>query len=119
VTTSNTKITMTVPAPLLKAADRIAAAEYRTRAEVFREALRDYIARRDRHIPAAGRTSMTREEFELAAAAVPLDDEPYTAAERRRVREGEAAIARGDYVTLDQFLAEHANVARRRRKPRK
>ena len=116
--TSNTKITMTVPAPMLKAADSIAAAEYRTRAEVFREALREYIARRSRRKTTA-EPFMTREEFERAAAAVPLDDEPYTAAERRRVREGEAAIARGDYVTLDQFLAEHANVARRRRKPRK
>jgi metal-responsive CopG/Arc/MetJ family transcriptional regulator len=45
---TSTKITMTVPAPMLKAADRIAAAEYRTRAEVFREALREYIARKGR-----------------------------------------------------------------------
>ena len=62
---------------------------------------------------------MTREEFECAAAAVPLDDEPYTDEERRRVREGEAAIARGEFVTLDQFVAEHGNVARRRRRSRK
>lgn len=111
------KITMTVPKPMLKAADRIAAAEYRTRAEVFREALREYIGRRGQGAPAPRPT--TREEFDRAAAAVPLDDEPYTPAERRRVREGEAAVARGEFVTLDQFLAEHANVARRRPRPGK
>jgi predicted transcriptional regulator len=120
---ATTKITMTLPAPMLKAADRIAAAEYRTRAEVFREALREYIARKSRRAPPgmaeeAGRF-MTREEFDRAAASVPLDDEPYTDEERRRVREAEASVARGEYVTLDQFLAEHGNVARRRRKPRK
>ena len=121
-----TKITMTVPAPMLKAADRIAAAEYRTRAEVFREALREYIARKAPRTPPgmaeeSGRF-MTREEFDRAAAAVPLDDEPYTDEERRRVREAEAAIARGEYVTLEQLKAdlakrlqkERGNVAARR-----
>ena len=123
-----TKITMTLPAPMLKAADRIAAAEYRTRAEVFREALREYIARKSRRAPSSAASGsgrfMTREEFERAAAAVPLDDEPYTEEERRDVERAKAAIARGEYVTLDvskddlakRIAREQRRVDRRRRK---
>ncbi len=114
---------MTLPKPMLRAADRIAAAEYRTRAEVFREALREYISRRGRRAPSDAESGsgrfMSREEFERAAAAVPLDDEPYTAEERHDVERAKAAIARGDFVTLEQFLAEHGNVAGRRHRSRK
>ena len=108
------KITMTVPKPMLKAADRIAAAEYRTRAEVFREALREYIGRR-KSDSVAPRRAMTREEVERAAAAIPYADEPDTAEERRRVREAEAAVARGEFVTLDELKAD---LAKRTRKGR-
>ncbi len=123
---TSTKVTMTLPKPMLRAADRIAAAEYRTRAEVFREALREYIARRNRQAPGVadeGGRFTSREEFERAAAAVPLDDEPYTAKERRHVERAKKAIERGDFVTLDvlkQDLAkriarEGGRVDRRRR----
>jgi Arc/MetJ-type ribon-helix-helix transcriptional regulator len=108
----STKITMTIPEPMLKAADRIAGAEYRTRAEVFREALREYIARRARLGPSGMAEESahygTREDLERAAAEVPLDDEPYTAGQRRRVHKAEEAIARGDCITLEQLKADLA-----------
>jgi predicted transcriptional regulator len=46
---------------------------------------------------------------------IPFDDEPLTAAQRRAIEAGRAAIARGDYVTLDELKA---HVARHRLRSR-
>lgn len=68
-------------------------AEHRTRSEFVREALRTYISIRR------------------------LPEETPTAAELRAIRRGEAAIKRGDYITLDELRREE-EMARRPRRAR-
>ena len=67
--------------------------EQRTRSELIREALRTYFSIRE------------------------FPEETPTAAELRAIRRGEAAIQRGDYITLDQLRREE-ELARRPRRPR-
>ena len=67
--------------------------EQRTRSELIREALRTHFSIR---------------EF--------LEETP-TPAELRAIRRGEAAIERGDYITLDQLRREE-EMARRPRRAR-
>jgi predicted transcriptional regulator len=69
-------ITISVPPEMLDELERVRKEEHRTRSELMREALRVYFSSR---IP---------------------EDTP-AAAELRAIRRGRAAIARGDYVTLD------------------
>ena len=67
--------------------------EQRTRSELVREALRTYFSIRE------------------------FPEETPTAAELRAIRRGDAAIQRGDYITLDQLRREE-ELARRPRRPR-
>jgi metal-responsive CopG/Arc/MetJ family transcriptional regulator len=65
--------------------------EHRTRSELVREALRTYFSSRiPEHAP--------------------------TTAELRAIRRGRAAIASGDYVTLDEFRDEVGTAPRRARR---
>jgi predicted transcriptional regulator len=71
--------------------ERTMRAEHRTRSELVREALRTYIAIRQ------------------------LPEETPTPAELRAIRRGEAAIKRGDYITLDELRREEEMGRRPRR----
>ena len=86
-------LTISVPPEMLDAIERVRKEEHRTRSELMREALRVYFSSR---IP---------------------EDTP-TAAELRAIRRGRAAIARGDYVTLDELRDEVGTARRRSRKKR-
>ena len=68
--------------------ERIRNAEHRTRSELVREALRQYLA--GRRVPQAGASP----------------------AELRAIRSGRAEISRGQYVTLDRLLDEMGRPSR-------
>jgi predicted transcriptional regulator len=76
---------------MLKEFERVRKREHRTRSELMREALRTYFSSR-------------------------IAEEVPTTAELRAIRRGRAAIARGDYVTLDEFRDEMGTAPRRSRK---
>ncbi len=76
-TMRTTRVTISLPAEMMRAADRQGRLELRNRSEMVREALRYYLAR------------------------VPNDDA--TAAEVAALRRGKREIARGDFVTLNQL----------------
>ena len=91
-----TRATMTISLPpeMIQGVEEIRTAEYRTRSELVREALRTYFAGRRIREVAASR------------------------AELRAIQRGRAAYARGDYVTLDQLLHEMESPRRRAGKKR-
>lgn len=84
-------LTISLPPAMLEELERVRKEEHRTRSELMREALRGYFSKRIRE-------------------ARP------TPAELRAIRRGRRAIARGDYVTLDEF---HDEVGAAPRRPRK
>ena len=73
---------------MLKELERVRKHEHRTRSELMREALRTYFSSR-------------------------FPEEVPTAAELRAIRRGRAAIAHGDYVSLDEFRDEVGTAPRR------
>lgn len=77
---------------MVEQVERTRKAEHRTRSELVREALRNYV-----------------EPRRLAA-------ENPTLSEVRAIRKGEAAYQSGDYVTLDEYLREVDAYPRRARK---
>jgi Arc/MetJ-type ribon-helix-helix transcriptional regulator len=79
-TTKNktTRVTISLPAAMVKQADRQGRIEMRNRSEMMREALRYYLTR------------------------IPTDTA--TPAELRAFRRGKAEIARGDFVTLTNLV---------------
>lgn len=84
-------LTISLPPQMLDELERVRKEEHRTRSELMREALRTYFSSRiAEHAP--------------------------TAAELRAIRRGRAAIARGDYVTLDELGDELGTAPRRARK---
>ena len=84
--------TISLPPEMAAQAEKVMRAEHRTRSELFREALRTYISIRL------------------------LPQETPTPSELRAIRRGEAAYARGDYVTLDEYFRELDRRPRRTRK---
>lgn len=72
------KVTISLPEEMLSAADQQGRRELRSRSELFREALRHYLAR------------------------VPVDDA--TADEIAAINRGRAEIARGDFINLDELV---------------
>ena len=66
---------------MLAELERVRKAEHRTRSELLREALRTYFSSR-------------------------VSEVAPTPAELRAIRRGRVALARGDYVTLDQLRHE-------------
>lgn len=84
-------LTISLPPGMLEEVERVRKREHRTRSELMREALRSYISGRIREV------------------------EP-TQAELRAIRRGRAAIARGDFVSLDQVRDEVGTAPRRPRK---
>jgi len=84
-------LTISLPPAMLEELERVRKKEHRTRSELMREALRTYMSGRVRE-------------------ATP------SASELRAIRRGRAAIARGDYVTLDEIRHEVGAAPRRSRK---
>jgi predicted transcriptional regulator len=84
-------LTISLPPAMLEELERVRKQEHRTRSELMREALRNYFSGRIR------------------------DAEP-TKAELLAIRRGRAAIARGDYVSLDEIRDELGTAPRRSRK---
>jgi metal-responsive CopG/Arc/MetJ family transcriptional regulator len=74
---TTTRVTISLPAAMVKAADRQGRLELRNRSEMMREALRHYLAR--------------------------VSTDEATQAEIAAFKRGKAEIARGDYVTLTQL----------------
>ena len=86
-------ISITLPSDMLEEVDRAKKREQRTRSELVREALRHY----------------------LYVRRVPMVDP--TPEELRAIEAGEAEIARGEYVTLDEL--KHDLATQDRKKGRK
>jgi predicted transcriptional regulator len=84
-------LTISLPPEMLKELERVRKREHRTRSELMREALRTYFSKR-------------------------IPEEAPTTAELRAIRRGRAAIARGDFVTLDELRDEVGTAPRRSRK---
>jgi len=76
---------------MLEELERVRKQEHRTRSELMREALRRYFSSRVR-------------------------EEAPTRAELRAIRRGRVAIARGDFVTLDELRDEMGTAPRQSRK---
>ena len=81
-------LTISLPPAMLKKLERVRKQEHRTRSELMREALRTYFSGR-------------------------FPEDTPTAAEVRAIRQGRAAFARGDYVTLDELRDEVGTTPRR------
>jgi metal-responsive CopG/Arc/MetJ family transcriptional regulator len=90
--TKTKRVTISLPAEMLDAADKQAALELRDRSELMREALRHYLTR------------------------IPEDDA--TPEEIEAIKRGRAEIARGDYVTLDQLIHDLGTDRRAKRAKR-
>jgi len=95
ITKPRTKLSISLPAAMVEEVERTRQVEHRTRSELVREALRTYFA-----------TSRLPEE------------EP-TPEEIRALRRGRAAVARGDFVALDELRARYQLDSPRRRARRK
>jgi predicted transcriptional regulator len=76
---------------MLKELERVRKHEHRTRSELMREALRSYFSNR-------------------------ISEEVPTTSELRAIRRGRAAIASGDFVTLNELRDEVGTAPRRSRK---
>jgi len=83
-------LTISLPPAMLQELERVRKQEHRTRSELMREALRSYFSNRIR------------------------EDAP-TTAELRAIRGGRAAIARGNFVTLDELRDDVGTAPRRSR----
>jgi predicted transcriptional regulator len=84
-------LTISLPPAMLKELERVRKHEHRTRSELMREALRSYFSNR-------------------------ISEEVPTTSELRAIRRGRAAIASGDFVTLDELRDEVGTAPRRSRK---
>ena len=83
-------LTISLPPAMLKELERVRTHEHRTRSELMREALRSYFSNR-------------------------IPQQAPTTGELRTIRRGRAAIARGDFVTLDELRDELGTAPRRAR----
>jgi predicted transcriptional regulator len=77
-------VTISLPPQMADELDRVRKQEHRTRSELLREALRQYVARRARHIPV-------------------VDPEPD---EIEAIERGRAEFERGEFVRLEDLQNE-------------
>ena len=84
-------LTISLPPAMLEELERVRRREHRTKSELMREALRTYFSSR-------------------------IPEVTPTQAELRAIRRGRAAIARGDYVNLDDIRDDVGAAPRRSRK---
>lgn len=83
-------LTISLPPAMLEELERVRTHEHRTRSELMREALRSYFSNR-------------------------IPEQAPTTSELRAIRRGRAAIARGDFMTLDELRDEVGTAPRRAR----
>lgn len=83
-------LTISLPPAMLKELERVRRHEHRTRSELMREALRSYFSNR-------------------------IPEQAPTTDELRAIRRGRAAIARGDFVTLNELRDDVGTAPRRTR----
>ena len=83
-------VTISLPPAMLEELERVRRHEHRTRSELMREALRSYFSNR-------------------------IPEQAPTTDELRAIRRGRAAIARGDFVTLNQLRDDVGTAPRRAR----
>jgi metal-responsive CopG/Arc/MetJ family transcriptional regulator len=100
-------VAVSLPKELFRDLERLRARLFRKRSEIVKEAVRQYV---ERHRGPRGDAYWAARE-----AAVPYDDEPYTARQRAAVAAARARYQRGDSLTLDEFNKKVGYVARRRR----
>jgi len=79
-------VTISLPPPMVEELDRVRQREHRTRSELMREALRQYMA--------------ASERMRRIAVADP------ERGEEKAAQKGREAIERGEFVTLDDLLHE-------------
>jgi predicted transcriptional regulator len=89
VTVTRINLSISLPPEMVRLVNRAAKAEHRTRSELIREALRDYLGQR------------------IAVVDV-------SRSERAAISRGRKQIARGEYVTLDELLNGMAGSTRAR-----
>lgn len=106
-------VAVSLPKELFRDLERLRQRLFRKRSEVVKEAVRQYI---ERHRDVSARDDAY---WAVREAAVPYDDEPYTAAERAAVARAKAEIRRGEYVTLEELNRRLKDVANRRAKKRR
>jgi predicted transcriptional regulator len=83
-------MTISLPPEMIQKVEEVRKAEHRTRSELVREALRTY--------------------FVMARPYAP------SAAERREIARGRAAMKRGDYYSLDEFRAAVGGTGTKKRR---
>jgi predicted transcriptional regulator len=88
-TVTRINLSISLPPEMVRLVNRAAKAEHRTRSELIREALRDYLGQR------------------IAVVDV-------SRSERAAISRGRKQIARGEYVTLDELLNGMAGPTRAR-----
>jgi predicted transcriptional regulator len=90
---ARTNLSISLPSEMVTLVDRAAKIEHRTRSELIREALRDYLGRRVEVIDVSR-------------------------SERAAIARGRKQIVNGEYLTLDQLLNGMASPPRARRRSR-
>lgn len=100
-------VAVSLPKELFRDLEKLRTRLFRKRSEVVKEAVRQYV---ERYRDAEGDDYWAARE-----AAIPYDDEPYTAKQRAAVAAARRRIKRGDYLTLGELNKQLGYVAPRRR----
>jgi metal-responsive CopG/Arc/MetJ family transcriptional regulator len=99
-------VAVSLPKELFQDLEKLRARLFRKRSEIVKEAVRQYVEQY--------RHAESDAYWAAREAAVPYDDEPFTAADRAAIRRAQAEIRRGEFVTLDELRRKPRHVARRR-----
>jgi len=86
-------MTISLPPEMIQEVEQVRKAEHRTRSELVREALRTYFVKARPYAP--------------------------TAAERREISKGRAAMKRGDYYSIDEFRDAVGGTGTKKRRERR
>lgn len=104
-------VAVSLPKELFRDLEQLRARLFRKRSEIVKEAVRQYVEQY--------RHAESDAYWAAREAAVPYDDEPYTAREKAAVAAARRRYQRGDYLTLEEFNRKVGYVARRRRSKRR
>jgi metal-responsive CopG/Arc/MetJ family transcriptional regulator len=103
-------VAVSLPKELFRDLETLRARLFRKRSEIVKEAVRQYVEQY--------RHAESDAYWAAREAAIPYDDEPYTAKQKAAVRRARAEYRRGEYLTLDELNRKIGYVARRRPKKR-
>lgn len=103
-------VAVSLPKDLFRDLEKLRVRLFRKRSEIVKEAVREYL---ERH-----RGQQDDAYWAAREAAIPYDDEPYTARQKAAVRRARAEYRRGEYLTLEELNRKFGYVARRRPKKR-